>query len=970
MNDRFGRLPRLLVIHLQTLGALALVDHDGRELSEILTQPKRVALLVTLVMESQRGAARRDVLLARLWPELDQERARNALRQGLYHLRRVLGEGILLNRGDDELLLAPGRLDCDARSFLHALESGEPEQALVLYRGDFLPGFFLADAPDFEQWLERERGTLRSRAAQAAARLADTARDPEAGLTWARRALELAPSDEVALRRLLRWHEETGNRAAALRDYESFAARLQQELELAPSPETQAVAARLRTASFREPAPPPTPSVTAEAPRPAPVPSPPPAPRRRFLALAAGLALFGLLLAFAGDRALWRSSAERGDSRQVIIMPFRVSGTELQFLREGMLDLLAAKLTGEGGGPRAQNPRAVLGALRARGIPPAGDLPPGEAARIAIGLGAGSLLEGAVVGRPDRLMITASLLRVPKGEPVARASVEGSSDSLPELIDRLAGQLLAEGGGEPSERLGALAAASLPTLRAYLEAEAAYRQGHYEAAVAGYRRALALDSAFALAALGLASSQAWFPTGEAERQHALALAWQHRGQLAPEDRAVVEALAGPRYPQVSSWHERLLAWERAVTLAPARPQVWYEYGDILWHRGPLMDIPGSARIAGAAFSRALALDSAFAAPLSHLLEVAAAAGRVAEVERYAGLYPARDSSSEMRDFLAWRLALARADGPALAALRSRFPLMSTGTLWRIVGTAQLAGAGLDDAEAAARYLRERPSTRGEAQESAEFLMEFALNRGHPAQASAAAELMRAGDPGGTRSFMVQIQNALYADGDTAAGRTAAAILERRSGEPLPADPDARAHRLWQRCDLEQWRLWHGLTGTAQTTARLLRAQDVPAVPAWAVPNFRRCAVILEATRAVLTGAPDALARLARLDSLEVSAPEADPRDAGNLVLARLREASGDLRGALTAARRRQNHYHRGLPFLAASLWEEGRLAALLGERDEARRALRHYLALRAAADTTRRDRVREAARLLALMEER
>jgi hypothetical protein len=142
------------------------------------------------------------------------------------------------------------------------------------------------------------------------------------------------------------------------------------------------------------------------------------------------------------------------------------------------------------------------------------------------------------------------------------------------------------------------------------------------------------------------------------------------------------------------------------------------------------------------------------------------------------------------------------------------------------------------------------------------------------------------------------------------------------------------------------------------------------VPGWAIANFRRCAAILEATRAVLTQAPDAPVRLSRLDSIELSVPEADPRDAGNLVLARLRELSGDRRGALLVTRRRQNHPHRGVPFLAAFLWEQGRLAAELGEREEARRALRHYLALRTGADSSRRAAVREAERLLAAVEGR
>ncbi len=71
----------------------------------------------------------------------------------------------------------------------------------------------------------------------------------------------------------------------------------------------------------------------------------------------------------------------------------------------------------------------------------------------------------------------------------------------------------------------------------------------------------------------------------------------------------------------------------------------------------------------------------------------------------------------------------------------------------------------------------------------------------------------------------------------------------------------------------------------------------------------------------------------------------------NLTCARLWERQGDLAAALRAARR----HNRGgpireEPFLSSLLREEGRLAALDGNRAEAVRAYRHYLALRANAE--------------------
>ena len=78
------------MIAFRTLGSLDLVDAGGQTLGAVLSGPKRAALLAYLAIARPRGFHRRDVLVALLWPELDQERARAALRHTLHHLRRSL----------------------------------------------------------------------------------------------------------------------------------------------------------------------------------------------------------------------------------------------------------------------------------------------------------------------------------------------------------------------------------------------------------------------------------------------------------------------------------------------------------------------------------------------------------------------------------------------------------------------------------------------------------------------------------------------------------------------------------------------------------------------------------------------------------------------------------------------------------------------------------------------------------------
>src|SRR5919205_1992605 len=125
------------MIELRLFGAASLDSSDpGREREELqalLTQPKRLALLAYLAVATPRGFHRRDRLLGLLWPELDQDRARAALRKAVHVLRQGLGEGVLLSRGDDELGLDSSSFWCDARVCDDAIAAGQFARAVELY---------------------------------------------------------------------------------------------------------------------------------------------------------------------------------------------------------------------------------------------------------------------------------------------------------------------------------------------------------------------------------------------------------------------------------------------------------------------------------------------------------------------------------------------------------------------------------------------------------------------------------------------------------------------------------------------------------------------------------------------------------------------------------------------------------------------------------------------------------------------
>lgn len=237
------------MVEFRILGAVTLLGADGRELRSVLAQPKRIALLAYLAAAHTRGLHRRDSLLALFWPELDQEHARAALRQALHGLRRALGEAAIESRGE-EIRLSEQGVWCDAVAFDAAVENGRHAEALQLYRGSLLDGFFISGAPEFEQWVENQRDRLRRRAVESAWSLAESHRaggEVSLAAHWARHGTGLVRDDEGALRRLLALLGDLGDRAGALQAYDAFARRLAEEYEAEPASETKTLIAGIRS---------------------------------------------------------------------------------------------------------------------------------------------------------------------------------------------------------------------------------------------------------------------------------------------------------------------------------------------------------------------------------------------------------------------------------------------------------------------------------------------------------------------------------------------------------------------------------------------------------------------------------------------------------------------------------------------------------------------------------------------------
>ena len=212
-------------------------------------QPRRLAVLALLASAGEQGLTR-EKLMAYLWGETDEERARRGLNQALYALRQDLGsDDVFL--GTRHLQLNPDLVSSDLAEFGRALASGKLEDAAARYTGPFLDGFHLPGAPEFERWAEEERAGLARNYAQSLGKLAGGAEAhgnwAEAVGWWRKLAAQDPLNAKVAVS-LMRALAAAGDRAGALQHARIYEVLLQQELDAPPDREVLALAAELRRA--------------------------------------------------------------------------------------------------------------------------------------------------------------------------------------------------------------------------------------------------------------------------------------------------------------------------------------------------------------------------------------------------------------------------------------------------------------------------------------------------------------------------------------------------------------------------------------------------------------------------------------------------------------------------------------------------------------------------------------------------
>jgi DNA-binding SARP family transcriptional activator len=192
------------MIFCRTLGPIELSVDGGPAPPELLWR-KHLALLVYLARSPRRGRSR-EHLTGLLWGDRTDAAARHSLSEALRVIRRYAGEGsVEMTMGQVRLGQTSVELDVDRLEELAA--AGEWEGASELVVGEFLEGFTLAEASEFEDWLAAERELWARRGVEVLVSCAEAhtqVGEVEEARGFAERALSLQPTSELALRSVLR----------------------------------------------------------------------------------------------------------------------------------------------------------------------------------------------------------------------------------------------------------------------------------------------------------------------------------------------------------------------------------------------------------------------------------------------------------------------------------------------------------------------------------------------------------------------------------------------------------------------------------------------------------------------------------------------------------------------------------------------------------------------------------------------
>jgi len=481
-------------LRLRTFGGLAIESDSAR----LQLGPRRLALLAVVAAAGRKGISR-DRLVGLFWPESGEEQARHTLSQTLHSLKKDSGRDWIAVGA--ELRLDPG-VSSDVGDFLDATASGKLAVAAALYDGPFLHGIYLPGVPEFERWVETERGRLHALAVRTLETLAVQAdgsgQGPEA-LRWWHRLTELDPLSGRFAAGLMRALAASGDRSSALAHARVHEEVVRRELDTGLDPAVQQLVASLRApAALPHALPPipvpalPRPSADSVNPVPASLAAPPERVVTRHNRRTIGVVLLIVAALVVGLRALWPDPGTR--------MPFLAVGamrspdlTDTAVPAGVLRDMLATSLGRIGGLRVVANSRLME--LMPRGA----DTMSGATTDAARRAGATELIEGEIQRDLAGLVMTFRRVAIETGIVVQGYQVRAADRYA--LVDSATAALARDLHLEPPR--GAVADVRTASPAAYALYEEGLRAYYQYDGAAAYRlmtAALERDSTFAMAA--------------------------------------------------------------------------------------------------------------------------------------------------------------------------------------------------------------------------------------------------------------------------------------------------------------------------------------------------------------------------------------------------------------------------------------------------------------------------------------
>ncbi|MFQ5889183.1 MAG: tetratricopeptide repeat protein [Gemmatimonadota bacterium] len=332
-----------------------------------------------------------------------------------------------------------------------------------------------------------------------------------------------------------------------------------------------------------------------------------------------GIAVTGwLVLGSRTDRGPVDVGVSTASGAAIAVLPFRVVGTDLELWREGMVDLLSTNLEGVAG-LRKIDPRRILG-MWARTVGDGEDAPDSEVVlAVARELGARYALTGSMVGREREVRVAAEVYDLETGDRRGTAQIDGSTDSVLALVDRLSVELLRAGllpadAELPELDLSRVTTPSLAALKAYLEGEQKYRRSRWDEAIESFERAVEIDSSFALGWYRLALAHSWTGAPEEVLEEYSAKAARFADRLPERERLLLrgsdELLRGEL--------RAVRTLEGLTARYPDDVDGWALLGDAYVHLGGLALAPPDRY--RSALRRAIELDPHFGPAYVHLIE--------------------------------------------------------------------------------------------------------------------------------------------------------------------------------------------------------------------------------------------------------------------------------------------------------------------------------------------------------------